>query len=368
MDSFPQMDNLSQMGNLLQMGNQALVPVSAPHVAIAYPQPPVPLTWTGWGWVPSGVPTPTVGPPVPVHRLPVLTHRLPVQTYRLPAPMYGPPAPMHGFPVPMYGPPAPTHGLPVPTYGPPAPTHGLPVPTYSLPVPTHGLPMPMYRLPVLTLGLPESMYGLPTPLVPMHGLPASLVPMCRLPAPGSASTLWAGASSKDIAHEVQWRCQANRIRNLTRRGLWPVLDDEVVSISLPLPNIYIHLDYLGRLDELEAAWKCQGLCLSGYEDHVLDAHRPMMQLTQAMNLDYKGLVSAESVKSRFCLALSSQQHIPAFGTMVAMHRVIVSAHEWEVHGGMEGNLVALSLPFLVGSAWESSNNLFTFYLRIHIPF
>ena len=54
--------------------------------------------------------------------------------------------------------------------------------------------------------------------------------------------------------------------------------------------------------------------------------------------------------------------------MVAMHRVIVSAREWEVHGGMEGTLVALSLPFLVGSAWESSNNLFTFYLRIHIRF
>ena len=40
--------------------------------------------------------------------------------------------------------------------------------------------------------------------------------------------------------------------------------------------------------------------------------------------------------------------------------VIVSAREWEVCGGMEGTLVALSLPFLVGNAWESSNNLFTF--------
>ena len=141
-----------------------------------------------------------------------------------------------------------------------------------------------------------------------------------------------------------------------------------MSISLPLPNIYIHPDYLGRLDELEAAWKCQGLHLSGYEDHVLDAHRPMMQFTQVVNLDYEGLVLAEGVKSRFCLVLSSRQHIQVLGTMVAMHGVIVSAHEWEVHGLMEGSLVALSLPFLVDSASQSSNNLFNFYLRIHIHF
>ena len=93
-----------------------------------------------------------------------------------------------------------------------------------------------------------------------------------------------------------------------------------------------------------------------------------MQLTQVVSLDYEGLVSAEGVKSRFCLALSSQQCIWALGTMVAMHGVIVSAHEWEVCSGMEGTLVALSLPFLVGSAWESSNNLFTFYLCIRFRF
>ena len=368
MDSFLQMDNLSQMGNLSPMGNRALMPVSMPHVAIAHPQPPVPLTWTGWGWVPSGVPMPTVGPPVPVHRLPVLTHGLPVLTYGLPVPMYGPPVPMHGLPAPTYGPPAPMHGLPVPMYGPPAPTHGLPVPMYGPPAPMHGLPMPMYGPPVLTLGLPESTYRLSTPSVPMHRLLVLSVPMHGLPALGSASTSWAGAYSKDIAREVQWSHQVNHILNLTHRGLWPVPDDEVVSISLPLPNIYIHPDYLGRLDEPEAAWKQQGLHLLGYEDHVLDAHRLTIQLTQVVNLDYEGLVSAESVKSRFFLALSSRQRIRVLGSMVAMHGVNVSAHEWEVCSGMEGTLVALSLLFLVGSAWESSNNLFTFYLRIHICF
>ena len=183
-----------------------------------------------------------------------------------------------------------------------------------------------------------------------------------------ANASWAGASSKDITREVQQRHRANCIRNLTHRGLWPVPDDEVVSILLPLPNIYIHPDYLCRLDELEAAWKCQGLHLFGYKDHVLDAHRLTTQLIQVVSLDYEGLVSAEGVKSRFCLPLSSRQHIRALGTMVAMHGVIVSAHEWEVCGGMEGTLVALSLPFLVGSAWESSNNLFTFHLCIHIHF
>ena len=173
---------------------------------------------------------------------------------------------------------------------------------------------------------------------------------------------------RTLPAEVQWRHWANRIQNLTHHGLWPVPDDEVVSISLLLPNIYIHPDYLGRLDELEATWKCQRLHLSGYEDHVLNAHRLTTQLTQVVNLDYEGLVSAERVKSRFCLALSSQQRIQALETVVAMYGVIVSAHDWKVCGGMEGTLVALSLPFLVGSAWESSNNLFTFYLRIHIHF
>ena len=244
--------------------------------------------------------------------------------YGLPAPMpvqYGLPT-QYGLSMLMQ------YGLPMPVqyglsmlmqYGLPMPVqYGLPMPTptqYRLSTPTqYGLPMPMqYGLPVLT----PMQHGLPVPTPMQHGL-AVPMPMQSQPAMDPASTSWAEASSKDIARKVQWSCQANHIRNITCCGLWPVPDDEVVSILLPLPNIYVHPDYLGRLDELEAAWKCQGLHLSGYEDHVLDAHRPMTQLTKVVSLDNKGLVSAEGVKSRFCLALSSRQRIWALGTMVAM--------------------------------------------------
>ena len=303
------------------------------QVALAHPQPLTPLIWTGWGWVPSGVLMPMVGPPMPVYGPPVLPHGLLVQ--------------MYGMLLPPYLSSVLTHGTPM---------HGMP--TYRMPM--HGTPaltsVPMH-------GLLASTCQPPTPSVPTYRLPVSSAPTHRSSSPGSASTLWAGASSQDIAREVHMRHHANCIRNLPC-GLWPVLDDEVVSISLPLPNIYLDLDYLGRLDELEATWKHQGLCLSGYEDHVLDAHRLTMQLTQVVSLDYEGLVSIGGVKSRFCLVLSSRQHIRALGTMVAMHGVIVSTRESEVHSGMEGTLMALSLLFLVGCAWESSNNLFTFYLCI----
>ena len=115
----------------------AVVPLSS----IAHPQPLVPQTWTSWGWVPSGVPTPNVGPPVPPqlmqYGLPApVQHCLPMSTqYGLPAPMpalYGLQT-QYGLSMPMQ------YGLPMQMQ------YGLLMPMqYGLLMPMqYGLPMPM---------------------------------------------------------------------------------------------------------------------------------------------------------------------------------------------------------------------------------
>ena len=89
--------------------------------------------------------------------------------------------------------------------------------------------MPMMTPPALTpmmlmpppAAAPVTVPTLTSAAVP---LPVSMPTSAAVPA----STSWSGESSQDIAREVQRKCQANHIHNLTRRGLWPVLEGEVV--------------------------------------------------------------------------------------------------------------------------------------------
>ena len=134
------------------------------------------------------------------------------------------------------------------------------------------------------------------------------------------------------------------------RNLGPVPVDTIQQKVLPFPWIRIPQAYL---DGLETLWRGQGACVEGFEGHVLKLHKPSSCWAHKVILDFEGLIPHKETKSRFCSVLTSRSQIQALGNIAIGFGEIVSRWEDKPVWGRIQNFVALSLPFSVGSVWDS---------------